>query len=75
MYVLSYIKGKILKRKPYILKLYNWNSTRTSAHCSSKDFDKVFSGFNCIYDADKDITFAPFHVGDLFITVIRDKDV
>jgi len=63
-----------IHKKPYILRLYKWNKTRTSAYCSKEQFNKVFSGYNVIYDVDNDVIYAPFHVGENSIIVIRDKD-
>jgi len=72
MYVLSFIKRKILKRKPYILKLYNWNKSNTTAYCSKEQFSEVFAGYNVVHDIDKNIVYAPFHIGENTVIVVRD---
>ena len=68
----SWLKSKLLYREPYILRLYNWNSTGTTAHCGKEQFDKVFAGYNVVHDIDKNIVYAPFHIGESTVIVIRD---
>lgn len=71
MYTLRIFKNPF-KKKPHILKLYGWNSTKTEAHTSSKDFDITFAGYNVIQDLDTGKIFAPFHIGERTVMIIRD---
>lgn len=72
MLFLSWLKDKIFNRKPYLLKLYKWNKSGTTAYCDKEQFSKVFKGYNVIHDLDKNIVYAPFHVGENIVMVIRD---
>ena len=72
MCILCWLKGKLFFRKPYILRLYKWNKSGTTAYCSKEQFVKVFAGYNVVHDVDKNIIYAPFHVGENTVMVIRD---
>lgn len=72
MSILSRLKSKLLNRRPYMFKLYNWSKSGTTAYCSKEQFEEVFAGYNVVYDLDKGIVYAPFHVGETTVMVIRD---
>jgi len=67
---------KLIRRfkKPTLVRLYNWNSTRTEAYCSGEQFDRVFAGCNVIHDLDKHVIYSPLAVGHDFVIVFRDDD-
>lgn len=63
----------IFMRKPIHVKLHNWNSTRTEAHLSAKDFDRHFAGWEVIHDLDTGKTYGPYNIGTHTVMVIRDE--